>query len=115
MSRPRPTAIRAAIQPPAADELATVLAEAERTGEAVTIDLSTLPKTIEQAVLPANIIEKVGASADQGGVKGLSVLMPNGSQVSFDARATAAIASSADKDTLTLLAAEAFSCRNDPC
>lgn len=94
----------AAIQPPASAELATVVAEAERTGEAVTIDLSTLPKTIEQAVLPANIIEKVGASAAQEGVKGMNVLMPNGSQVSFDARATAAIASAADKDTLTLLA-----------
>lgn len=94
----------AAIQPPASAELETVLAEAERSGAAVTIDLTTLPKTIEQAVLPANIIEKVGVSAAQDGVKGLSVLMPNGSQVRFDARAAVSIASSADKDTLTLLA-----------
>lgn len=94
----------AAIQPPAAAELEAVLTEAERNSAAVTIDLTTLPKTIVQAVLPANIIEKVGASADQGGVKGLIIIMPDGSQVSFDARAAAAIASSADRDDLTLLA-----------
>ncbi|MEA4921420.1 MAG: S-layer homology domain-containing protein [Clostridiaceae bacterium] len=90
------------VKEPTAADLEKVVTAAAADKQPVVIDLSALSGTLTNVVLPANTISAVGKSAQSNGVSGLTVIAPNGNQVTFDRTATAAIANAANGGTLSL-------------
>lgn len=92
----------ATLQAPSASNLEAVAAAAAEDNMPVQIDLSSLQDNLTSVVIPNRIVTTVAGS----GAAGLTITMPEGSSVNFDAQALDAVSEQAGSEDIRLVVEE---------